>query len=147
MVRLALKVLPPVDWFDTEPSVLVNMTVLLYVVLCVRILGELVITIELIVGPPLPFPKFTVVPLQNKVPVVAATVPDTALEAPFTENENELIFNTPLLIVKLFTVVLPVIIQLLAPVTMVTLSVVPGMPLGVQLVLVPQLVEVVPFQT
>ena len=102
-------------------------------------------TFELIVGPPLPFPKTTVAPLQNKVPVVDATVPATALVVPLTENVKAPILSTPLLIIRLLTVVLAAMIQLFAPVTMVTLSAGPGMPFGVQFVFVPQLEDVTPF--
>jgi len=72
-----------------------------------------------------PFAKMAVVPAMVKMPPPRSIV--------------------PLVRVKLLMVGLPVTWQVLLPVTIVTLSMLPGMPLGVQLPAVFQSVEIEPF--
>jgi hypothetical protein len=92
-----------------------------------------------------------VVPANVKEDAVELKLPFVQLPllqatTPVVFNENAFKLSNPLVIVKLVTVVLLAKIQLLAPVTITTLSKVPGIPLGVQLEPVFQLVEVLPFQ-
>jgi len=141
-----LNVLPPVDGFDAVPLFLVNETGLLKVVRCVKILAEFTINTALTIGPPEPLPNAVDEPLQKTVPLVAATVPATKLVFPLTENVKALIFSTPLFMVTLLTDMLVGITQLLLPLTIITLSIVPGMPLGVQFVATVQDVDDEPFQ-
>jgi hypothetical protein len=93
-----------------------------------------------------------VVPAKVKEVAVELNVPFVQLPplhatTPVVFKVNPFRFNVPVVIVKLVKLVLPANTQLLEPVTIVALSAAPGIPFGVQLVFVFQLVEVVPFHT
>ena len=93
-----------------------------------------------------PLPKEVVVALGIvidpfcTVPVVKVAV------VPLTVSAYPPMSSVPLVSLKLLIAVLALKTQVLLPVTMVTWSVAPGIPLGVQLVGVFQLVEEDPFQ-
>jgi hypothetical protein len=103
------------------------------------------VTFAVIFAPKVVPAKVKDVAVELNVPLLQ--LPPLQTTTPVVFNVKPFRFNTPVVIVKLVRVVLPVKIQLFAPVTMVALSAAPGIPFGVQLVLVVNEVEVVPFQT
>src|SRR5580658_4643441 len=101
------------------------------------------LTTQFMVTGPLPkvfvvAPFIVIVPFCTIPAVNCAVVPLTVSVPPFMSS-------VPLVSVRLLMLVLAPSLQLLLPVTMVTLSAEPGIPLGVQLVAVFHDVEVEPF--
>jgi hypothetical protein len=102
-------------------------------------------TFGYIVGPEAVVPNTVLAPLQCIDPV-PFTVPKLKVAFPFIVKLCVPIFKVPLFIVKLFTVTPELKLQLLDPVTIITLSIAIGVPVGVQFNAVFQSVDEDPFQ-
>src|SRR5580658_4233438 len=93
-----------------------------------------------------PFPKAVVVaPVTVSVPFWTVPAVNWTV-VPFTVSVPPFMSSVPLVTVRLLILVLAPSLQVLPPVTTVTLSAAPGIPLGAQLVAVFHDVEVVPVQ-
>ena len=97
----------------------------------------------LILAPKFVPEKVCVAPVALNVPLLHC--PPVAESTPVVVSVLPPKFNTPVVIVKLTIEIDDGKIQLLPPVTMITLSAAPGVPFGVQLVGVFHAVEVAPF--
>lgn len=111
----------------------------------ITMLNVLIVTAGATFGPPAAEPEIVLLPEQMSVPV-PLIVPARKEALPVAEKVNVPRLSVPLLMVTLFTLVLPDRIQLLLPVTIVTLSELPGISAGVLLAEVFQLPEVAPVQ-
>lgn len=134
-----LNVQPPLPASLLAP-VLVDVTVLLKV----PPLNSNVDVVDVTAAPKVVPVNVTVVPVMFRLPLF--TLPFVIVVTPVVVSVNPPRFNVPLVIVRLVTWVFAAMTQLFEPVTIVTLSRLPGIPFGVQLVFVVHAVDALPFQ-
>lgn len=134
--------------FPTHTSLLapvfVKLSVLWKVVFLIVRVAEVILTLQFMVIGPLPkvvvvAPETVKVPFCTLPAVNVAVVPAT-VSVPLPRS------RVPLVRVKFVIVVAALSVQILPPVTMVTLSAAPGIPLGVQFPAVFHAVDPDPFQ-